>query len=321
MGKQKQSESPRSGTSVKKGPSDQSARDPVFLMCPPFAYGDLDPMNPWMEDLEEERIVIDRSRAMRQFRRLYSLLAQHAFIDLLPPDPLLRTQVFAANLGFASAPGGDVVALANIPEGPRSAEPAKGRAFLAALGYETAASPHPFNGGADVKRLNGAVHVVGYGHGTGRATVDWLRERLEIDAIPVELVDPYLSSLHDVVLPLGPSETIVCTEVLTPEEIAALEKHANIIDIPVESAYAGLCGSLVIEGHLLNASDPDNYEKGSDDLEDELAKNRLLESICAKRKLEPIYVELGEFTKTGALLTSLVMPLPNPRFPQPGCRL
>lgn len=127
--------------------------------------------------------------------------------------------------------------------------------------------------------------------------------------VKLRLTDPYLYHLDCLVFPINRESTLVCTELLAPEEVAELEKVTNIIDVSVDEAYSGICNSVRLPKVVLNSSHLQELRKGSEDYQREVQKNRKLEDVAADLALEVSYFNLSEFHKSGALLSCMVMHL------------
>lgn len=118
--------------------------------------------------------------------------------------------------------------------------------------------------------------------------------------VKLRLTDPYLYHLGCLVFPINRESTLVCTGLLSPEEVAELEKVTNIIDVSVDEAYSSICNSVRLPKVVLNSSHLHELKKGSEDYQHELQKNRKLEDIAADLALEVSYFNLSEFHKSGA---------------------
>ena len=74
-----------------------SASSIRFMMCAPDHY-DVDyVINPWMEGNIHKS---SRDRAVEQWQKLYSILADHATVDLIQPQQGVPDLVFTANAGL-----------------------------------------------------------------------------------------------------------------------------------------------------------------------------------------------------------------------------
>jgi N-dimethylarginine dimethylaminohydrolase len=286
---------------------------PAFLLNAPFSYTTDVPNNVWMEEIEPDERVPNARKSMVQFLELYRLLTSDALVYVLPTPTgsNLQDLVFTANLGvvFEHLPGNNTVVLSNFTSEPRRGETEVGRRFFELMGYDTHMPPHKFEGDAELKHLYDNVYVGGYGIRSERATFEWMEETFDMKVVKLRETDPYLYHLDCTVFPLTREDTLVCTELYEPEEVADLEQHTNIIDVPADAAYAGICNSVRMGNLVLNASHLLDLKRGSEDWDEELAKNRLLEDIAVKHALEVNYVNLSEYHKGGALLSCMIMHL------------
>ena len=280
-------------------------------MCLPFSYSTLTPNNIWMEELSEAERAVDRRRALSQYLGLYGHLAADAVVYLLPTpaDCRLQDQVFTANLAIVleHLPEQHVALVSNFTSEPRCGESAIGLDFLQAAGYRAEVVPYRFEGEAELKHLHDNVYVGGFGLRSERRAYEWMEERFDMQIVKVEEVDPYLYHLDCSVFPLTREDTLVGTELFTPDEVRAIEKHTNVIDVPADACYSGICNSLRLHGTVLNASNLHDLRAGTKEYAEEMAKNRRLEDIAAGLGFEVTYVNLSEYLKSGALLSCMVM--------------
>jgi N-dimethylarginine dimethylaminohydrolase len=286
---------------------------PAYLMCTPFSHSVDQPNNIWMTEYEGDEGKLDRRRGLVQFLDLYNYVAADALVYLLPSRPRsgLQDEVFTANLAFVPEhlPGRDLAIVSRFTSAPRQGETALGTRFFEAMGYRTVVAPFRFEGEAEIKHLHDNVYVGGYGERTDPNVYDWMAEQFDMEIVRVAEVDPYLYHLDCSVFPLSSEETLVCTEKFTPAEVKALEKVTGIVDVPEDAAFNGICNSLRLHNMILNASDIRDLKAGTEDYALEVAKNRLLEDICAERAFEPVFFNLSEYLKSGALLSCMVLHL------------
>lgn len=286
---------------------------PAYLLNAPFSYATDVANNVWMEEIELAERAPDARKAMVQFLELYRFLASEALVYVLP-TPVgcgLQDLVFTANLGvvFEHLPGNDTVVVSNFTSEPRRGETDVGRRFFELMGYRTHVSPHRFEGDAELKHLHDNVYVGGYGIRSERETFSWMEETFDMKVVTLRETDPYLYHVDCTVFPLTRDDTLVCTELYEQEEIAELEQYTNIIDIPADVAYTGICNSVRLGNLVLNSSHIQELEAGTEDYDAELKKNRMLEDIAVKHALEVNYFNLSEYHKGGALLSCMVMHL------------
>ena len=286
---------------------------PTFLMCPPISYNTNEPNNIWMEDLTESERKVDPKKAYRQFQALYQFLSSRGVVQLLPvpPDCALQDLVFTANLGILleHLPAKDTVVLANYQSRPRVGETEVGVKFFQSMGYKTIVPKTKFEGEAELKHLYDNVYVGGYGIRSEKETYEQLEDQFGMKIIKVKETDPYLYHLDCSIFPLTYEKTVVCTQLLAPDEIKELEKHTEIIDVSREEALPGLCNSVRLGNFILNGSHIHELKRGTDAYRLELAKNRRLEDISADNGFELALFNLSEYQKGGAALSCMVMHL------------
>ena len=286
---------------------------PAFLLNAPFSYTADVANNVWMEELDPTDRVPDPTKAMVQFLELYRYLASDGLVYVLPTprNGDLQDLVFTANLGVVleHVPSHDTVVLSNFTSEPRRGETAVGLGFFEAMGYDARVAPAKFEGDAELKHLHDNVYVGGHGQRSDPESYDWMEEAFEMEVVKLKMTDPYLYHLDCTVFPLTREETLVCTELYEKEEMAELERHTAIIDVPAEGAYAGGCNSLRLSNTILNASHIHGLKAGTEEYAEELRKNRFLEDVATERAFEVAYFDLSEYHKAGALLSCMVMHL------------
>lgn len=286
---------------------------PSFLMCPPYSISSDEPNNPWMEEYEGDAGVIDKRRALAQFMNLYQYVSAEALVYLLPApcDTGLQDLVYVANLAFVPEhiPGRNTVIISKYTSKPRIGEEVWGRRFFETMGYRVIDCPFRFEGEAEIKHLYDNVYVGGYGNRSQIEAFRWMEGEFDMKVVTVEEADPHLYHLDCSVFPVTEENTVVCTEILRPEEVAELEKVTNIIDVSADIAYSGICNSVRLHNVILNASNLYELKKGSDDYRFEIEKNRKLEDIAVAVNCEIAYFNLSEFYKSGALLSCTMLHL------------
>jgi N-dimethylarginine dimethylaminohydrolase len=286
---------------------------PAFLVNAPFSYTAEVANNAWMADLSPDQRRPDCIRAMTEFLELYRYLASDALVYVLPtPRPEGQQDlVFTANLGIVpeNPPTPNTVIVSNYTSEPRRGETEVGVGFFESMGYQVHVPPHRFEGEAELKHLRDNVYFGGYGLRTEPEAYDWMEREFGMEIVRLRMTDPYLYHLDCSVFPVTRDQTLVCTELYDEDEVRALEKHTEIIDVSRADALAGICNSVRLHNTLLNASDIHELTAGSTEYTQELAKNRALEDIATRLGFEIALFNLGEFTKAGALLSCMVMHL------------
>src|SRR5262245_18822992 len=127
--------------------------------------------------------------------------------------------------------------------------------------------------------------------------------------IKVRETEAYLYHLDCTIFPITQEDTLVCTELFTPNEVAELEQVTNIIPVSLAECFSGICNSARLPNQVLNSSHIHDLKAGIEAYQEEIQKNRKLEDIVANMGLEISYFNLSEFHKSGALLSCMVMHL------------
>jgi N-dimethylarginine dimethylaminohydrolase len=288
-------------------------RRPAFLLNVPFSFSARVANNRWMQELPAGERAPDLHRALLQFLELYRYVASEAVVYLLPTprDCGLQDLVFTANLGIVPEHfnGGSDVIISNFTSEPRRGETAVGAKFFADLGYEVHVCPHRFEGEADLKHLHDNVYVGGYGIRSESAAYDWMERTFDMQVVKLRMQDDYLYHLDCSIFPVTREDTLVCTEAFEDDEIAALEKVTNVIDVSEDDCYSGLTNSVRLTNTILNASNLFELKAGTEDYTYEIKKNRRLEDIATELGFDVAYFNLSEFLKGGALLSCMMMHL------------
>ncbi len=102
---------------------------------------------------------------------------------------------------------------------------------------------------------------------------------------------------------------MIGTEFFSKQEIRAIEKHVDIIDVPVDLCYNGTTNAVRMFNALLCASPIASLEKEDERFKDEYTKSEFLTKVCSKLGMEPVLFNLSEFEKSGAMLSCMVMHL------------
>ena len=177
------------------------------------------------------------------------------------------------------------------------------------MGYKTAISPYKWEGEADLKYLYDNVYIGGYGIRSNIKTYEWMEKNYDMNIIKVAMVDEYLYHLDCSIFALNPEQTLVCTELFDPSELAEIEKHTEIIDVDIDDALGGMTNSVRMGNMILCASNISEMKKTHEYYEGEKHKIASLEKICSDAGMEPVIFNLSEYMKSGAMLSCMVMHL------------
>lgn len=283
---------------------------PAFLMNVPLFLATDVPNNVWMQEMSEEARRLDRSKALAQFRRVYEFLAARAVVYLLPSTRGLQDQTYVANLAVVLPHTLERrVVISNFRSEPRRGEREAGVAFFEQMGLAFDVAPPFFEGEADLKYVRENLYIGAHGLRTSREALDWFEERFDMEVIPFEMENEYLYHLDCSVFPITRKEVMVCTEMAAPATLKAIEKHVDVIDVDLDDAESGITNCVRVGDSVLCASSLAALPAEHEDYPYEKRKVERLEAICRDRDLTPVFFDLSEFQKSGAMLSCMVMHL------------
>jgi N-dimethylarginine dimethylaminohydrolase len=284
---------------------------PAFVMNFPFTLDTANPNNIWMQEMGKEELKINKGNAYRQFLDLYQFVAGNSLVYTLPSTGNYQDLVYVANLGIQlpHIKDSNIIIMANFTSEPRQGEEEVGKPFFEAMGYEVHNCPFKWEGEADLKYLYDNVYIGGYGIRTDIKAYEWMEKKFDMKIIKLEMVDDYLYHLDCSIFPLTQEKTLVCTEMFEEDELAQLEQHTEIIDISVDDAFNGLTNSVRLGNMILCASNLSEMTRADENYEAEKAKINTLERICFNEGLEPVFFNLSEYMKSGAMLSCMMMHL------------
>jgi N-dimethylarginine dimethylaminohydrolase len=201
------------------------------------------------------------------------------------------------------------IIMANFTSEPRQGEEEVGKPFFESMGYKTHTCPFKWEGEADLKYLYDNVYIGGYGQRSDIQAFEWMEKEFDMNIIKIEMVDEYLYHLDCCIFPLTKDKTLICTELFTPEELAHISQYTNIIDISIDDTYNGIANSARLGNMILCASNISELTRADENYEAEKAKINTLEKICFNEGLEPVFFNISEFMKSGAMLSCMMMHL------------
>jgi N-dimethylarginine dimethylaminohydrolase len=283
---------------------------PGFLMNVPFSISSDVPNNSWMDELSADELIIDKHKAIKQFAELYSFMTRHSLVYLLPSYPGLQDQTYVANLGIVLPHIEEKpVVISNYRSKPRRGESAVGREFFKMMKYPIVDAPCYFEGEADLKHIRDNLYIGAHGLRTSKEALDWFSDSFDMQVIPFLMKDSYLYHLDCCLFPFNSEYVAVCTEVAEKETVRELEKYVDIYDVSLDDAYNGFNNSVVLGKYVLCASNLSELKQTDKYYQEEKAKVESMNAVCASLDMEPVFFNLSEFYKSGALLSCLVMHL------------
>ncbi|MCA5894439.1 N-dimethylarginine dimethylaminohydrolase [Isoptericola sp. NEAU-Y5] len=267
--------------------TDRAATLRHYLMCPPTHFEVVYAINPWM-DVD---VPVDRGRAIVQWQALKAAYEAHGHrVDVVTAVPDLPDMVYAANGGVVV--GGRALAARFVfPE--REAEGAAYEAWFresgARYGITSIGQAAEYDEGEGDLLLAGDVMLAGTGFRTTRAAHAEVAERLGVDVVTLELVDPRFYHLDTALTVLdGGGPGVAPTVAYLPEAFSA-ESQRVLRERYPDAILATLDDALVLG---LNAvSDGRNVF-----LTDRATS---LHARLRERGFVPVPIDLSELLKGG----------------------
>ena len=284
---------------------------PAFVMNFPFTLDTSNPNNIWMQELEEEALRVNKGVAYRQFLDLYQFVAGNSLAYILPATGNFQDLVYVANLGIylPHIKDSNNIIMANFTSEPRQGEEKVGKPFFESMDYEVHMCPFKWEGEADLKYLYDNVYIGGYGIRSDIKAYEWMEEKFGMKIIKLEMVDDYLYHLDCSIFPLTKEKTLVCTELYNEDELAELSQYTTIINIGIDDTLNGIANSVRLGNTILCASNISEMTRADENYEAEKHKINTLEKICFNEGLEPVFFNLSEYMKSGAMLSCMMMHL------------
>lgn len=287
---------------------------PSFLMNFPFTLDTREPNNIWMGKIGSP---VNYEIAFAQFLDLYHYLARNSLIYLLPSEGNFQDLVYVANIGayLPHLEDRDVILVSNYKSKPRIGEDIVGIKFFKNMGYETHQPPFHWEGEADLKFLRDNIYFAGYGIRTDLRSHQWMKDKFDMNIISLEMNNPYLFHLDCLCTTVDRDKVFLITSALSKTEIQAIEKVAEIIDIPEKYRYAAFTNCVRLGDEIL-CSDTlpilANEAKKLSEKDLQALKNSsmdFLDNTCSKLGLKPRFFNLSEFEKSGSALSCMIMHL------------
>lgn len=274
--------------------------------------------NSWCDQSHsEEETTIDGESAFGQWTDLYMFLNQNALVTIMPSPANkegLADHVYAANSGILI---GDTYVVSNFTSEPRTPETPVIEQFMKTMGCNVVVCPFKFEGEADMKyvgKLNGKdTYFAGYGIRSTKEAYEWMMKEFDINIIPIKMTDERCYHFDCLFFQLTCSSNLsstkanvmCCTEIISNEDKEKIKKYCNIIHVPEKLADYGVtncvrCGSYILCASDFNDLDP---EIDGEVYYTERDKNQFLEDAISEFGMEPVFVNLSEFAKAGAMLS------------------
>lgn len=278
---------------------------PVFALCPPIYVDTAIVNNPWMKANKP----IDKEKFLAQWYNFYNLLSSCSLVYLVSPMRGFQDQTYMNCAMYLPHVKPDTIILSNFTAQGRTGEEWIANGLFTELGYKTQQSPFKFEGEPELKYIRDNIYIGFYGIRTDQATHTWLKKTFDCDIKLVHVTDEKLYHGDCFAFPLGKKNLMLCTELITKSELAAIEKVVNIVPVSKTAAYMGICNSLKVADVIFNSSNLQYKNKSEKDYDEERKKNDELEKIARDMGFEIVYCDLSECEKSGAYLSCFCMHL------------
>lgn len=229
------------------------AEMPRILMCPPEYYGIEYEINPWMN----RRVSSDPEESRRQWRALRDTLAGlGAVVELIDPVLGLPDLVFTANAGLVYR---DLFLSSRFRYGERQGESPVFDRWFADHGFAVEHTPddHHFEGAGDAL-FCGDTLFAGYRFRSDARTMQWVGDRLGVEVLPMELVDPRYYHLDTCFCPIAPDAAVYFPGAFDEYGRSVLwDRIRTLIEVSAEEAFSFSCNAVVVgRSVVLNSGAP-----------------------------------------------------------------
>jgi arginine dihydrolase len=287
-----------------------------LLLCPPKYMSASITNNEWMERLPEEDRQVNVDKAMAQFQALYSLFSQDAIVYLLPPKKGLQDQVYITNAGMVLPHLYKTIILSKFKAEGRPGEEIEVAKFMEMMDYQQVFCPYYFEGEAELKWLRDNIYIGGYGQRTDINAHEWLEREFNCQIVKIKETDKLRYHLDCNIFCLNREVILFAKDQVKSHELKEMEKVAECIPIDRVSSQWSLTNSLRIGSIIYNGTDISELKKDDKNYPIEKKKNEDLEKICQHYGLELVFVNMSEFSKSGAALSCCILHLNYIGYPK-----
>lgn len=224
-----------------------------ILMCRPDYYRIEYEINPWMD----REVDSDPTESRRQWLALRDVLVDlGVVVEEMEPEPGLPDMVFTANAGLVYH---DLFLSSRFRFGVRQGETPHFDAWFAAHGFRVESLPEGmyFEGAGDAL-FCGETLFAGYRFRSDARSHQWLGERLGVEVLPLELIDPRYYHLDTCFCPLCPDEAIYFPGAFDSYGQDVLKSRIpKLIEVTASEAVSFTCNAVVVgRSVVLNEAAP-----------------------------------------------------------------
>ena len=213
-----------------------------ILMCPPDYFGIEYEINPWMN----VRVGSDTARSRVQWDALVETLrGLGVTVEWMEPVAGLPDLVFTANAGLVYQ---NLFVCSRFRFAVRQGEAEHFSAWAETHGLEVVRPPerYHFEGAGDAL-FCGETLFAGYRFRSDVKSHQWVGERLGVEVLPMELVDPRFYHLDTCFCPLAPGWAIYYPGAFDEYGRSVLrDRIPNLIEVAPEEAISFSCNAVVV---------------------------------------------------------------------------
>jgi N-dimethylarginine dimethylaminohydrolase len=223
---------------------------PRILMCPPDYFGIEYEINPWMN----VRVRSDAKRAREQWTALCETLrALGVLVDLIEPVQGQPDLVFTANAGIIYR---DLFISSRFRYGVRQGEAPYFEKWAEQRGFTLVRLPEGYNfEGAGDALFCGETLFAGYRFRSDVRSHQWIGDRLGVEVLPLELIDPRFYHLDTCFCPLAPDLAMYYPGAFDEYGRAVLrDRIGGLIEVAPEEAMAFSCNAVVVGRVVVQSS-------------------------------------------------------------------
>jgi N-dimethylarginine dimethylaminohydrolase len=269
-----------------------------FLMCAPRHFEVAYVINPWMEGNIARG---SNPAATAQWKALLNLLRRYADVDCISAEPGVPDLVFTANAGLVLDRRVLLSAFRHVERQPEEAYFSR---WFTSQGFEVLTMPDGvyFEGAGDAlfdSRL--PLLWMGYGHRTDDAAAAVIARQIDVEVVPLQLVNPHFYHLDTCLCPLHGGVLLYYPDAFdraSQERIAELVPPELRIAVDLADAAAFACNAVNTGRHVI--------------------MNQASEALCLTLEEHGYQLHqtpLSEFMKAGGSAKCLTLKLSEARLP------
>jgi N-dimethylarginine dimethylaminohydrolase len=215
---------------------------PTILMCPPDYFAIEYEINPWMN----VRVGSDATLARQQWNALRGALeGLGGSVDLIEPVRGLPDLVFTANAGLVFR---DLFIGSRFRYGVRQGEAPYFEDWARSRGFQVVELPpgHHFEGAGDAL-FCGETMIAGYRFRSDVRSHQWIGDRLGVEVLPLELMDPRFYHLDTCFCPLTPDLALYYPGAFDEYGRSVLrDRIPDLIEVAIDEAVSFSCNAVVV---------------------------------------------------------------------------